>query len=194
MQPGLLAVGEHDGDVVAQRRAGAQGPHGLEDRRDARHVVGRARPGGDRVVVRHEDDGAGRVGAGQGGDDVLDARGPRLPLLGGERGRRLDPRRQALGPQASDQRVAGRVRRRAADRTGLAGELVDHGDGPVGAEVGGRGRGGRRVGRALEEHGVDADHREQHHGQEATPHGEHRAVPGEYSPGMSNKIGRPAVA
>jgi len=56
--------------VRPQRGFHAQIPNGLEDRGA---VVGGAEARGDGVVVRGEHDRTGRVGAGQGRDDVVDA-------------------------------------------------------------------------------------------------------------------------
>ena len=73
---GLLAVGEQHVHVVA-RAVQREDAHDLEDRRHRHRVVGGARAGRHRVVVRHEQETAGRGGAGEMGVDVVGLTGDR---------------------------------------------------------------------------------------------------------------------
>ena len=71
----LLTVGEQEDDVVARRRARAQGACRLQEGGDAAAVVRRPDRGGHGVVVGHEQDGTRGVGARQAADHVVDHAG-----------------------------------------------------------------------------------------------------------------------
>ena len=105
----LITVGQHDEYVVAQRRPGSQRPYRLQDSGNARGPVGGIRRGGDRAVVAIQHHGAGVVGAGEPGDDVLQVRGRHLAGIGvgvvQHAGVVLHLRRQPQLPQLADEVV-----------------------------------------------------------------------------------------
>jgi hypothetical protein len=86
----LLAVGQQNDQVVADRAVGRQCTGGLEHGGDAQAVVPCTRRAGHGVVVRDEEHGAGRPGSGQGGDHVRD-RPDRLDAGGSAVGRTDGP-------------------------------------------------------------------------------------------------------
>ena len=86
----LLAVGQQNDQVVADRAVGRQCTGGLEHGGDAQAVVPGTRRAGHGVVVRDEEHGAGRPGSGQGGDHVRD-RPDRLDAGGSAVGRTDGP-------------------------------------------------------------------------------------------------------
>ncbi len=133
----LLAVVEEEAHGPRERFVGrAERARSLEQRRDARSVVPRARSGGDRVVVRAEEHGsrgfdargARELGAARfralaaciGHDDVSDARED----VAAQDGVLLDDRREAEPFELGDEALAHAGVLRAPDRMGDA--RVEH--------------------------------------------------------------------
>ena len=172
-QAGLLAVGEQHDEVVAQRSFRAQRPDGLEHCGDRGTVVGGTGTRGDGVVVRGEHDRAGRVGAWEGRDDVVDPphRGFATEAVGSDRCRH--PCVEALGAEPGDEQVADGVAGRAAQRPRLPGDRGDRLHRPRSAEgAGGRlSRLGPRRAQAQQRHSADRHEEQQGGGDDAAAGG-----------------------
>ena len=147
-EPGLLAVGDEEHHRPRQRRAGDEGPGGLDDGGGAGEVVGGARPRAHRVVVRRDHDGAppGTRGA-EPGDDVPDRGAGAVPPAPE---RLLHRRLEAEGAEPGDEPVDRPAARCRADRPRRAvpRELAGDGEGARCGELGRRRVGATRRGRS----------------------------------------------
>ena len=126
-QVDLLAVGHEQDERMLERRAGQQRARALDQRRDARAVVGRARSGRDGIVVRGQRDRRPARAPGDPGDDVAHARHdavatPRPARPGpAARARSRAARRGAARARARAPRCRpGAARRRASRRSSTA--------------------------------------------------------------------------
>ena len=171
-QASSASVSTHD-HVVAQRRALGERADRLQQRRDARRVVRSARPGLHRVVVGHQEQPAGRVGAGEDGDDVahgghLGRAGAGLPAAH----RPLHARVETEVGQGLHQAVDDRVVGGAPGDMGLGGDPLHLGEGPLGAELLRRsvGRGRRR--RPQRQHAPGGETEQQHDDEQADETGD----------------------
>jgi hypothetical protein len=161
-QARLLGVGEQQHDVVAGPGPGEQSPGGLEDRRDPGAVVVGARPVLHRVVVRHEDDPAGRGGAVDERHYVADPAAHRLAVLvRGDRDRVLDPRLESQPSQGADQVFADGVVGRAARDVGGPADPLHMAERPSRAELAHGGVGAAYSGRHHGEHSEEAQGKQQ---------------------------------
>jgi hypothetical protein len=138
-EAGLLGVGEDDHDVVAQLRALGEGADRFQQRRHPGRVVGGPRAGLHRVVVRHEEEPAGRGRAGEHRDDVPDRGHPALagPRLAGTHGV-LHAGVQPQSAQRRDEPLDDPVTGGAAGHVGLRGDLLHVRERPGRAELLGR--------------------------------------------------------